>query len=265
MGRATGISLVNVLAFIFLLVMLEVAGLYLLPSHPFVWILPLSLAVVVGLAFLMKRQPSTPEGGQERVVFFNSLADHWSRNNRSEALRELLMQDLADFGIQPDEHVIDIGCGTGVLIGCLLEKLDSRGNVVAVDISPNMLAHAAAEYTDERVRFVLADAEHLPMESGSADRILLFSVWPHILDKESAIAEFWRLLKPGGHLHILHHNSRGSINRVHREAHPSVQEDKLEPAHLLAASLASSGFEVEEFVEEGEYYLVSVKKRVRNE
>jgi len=46
-------------------------------------------------------------------------------------------------GVNPDETVLDVGCGTGNLTGALLARLSATGRVIAVDISPRMIEVAS--------------------------------------------------------------------------------------------------------------------------
>jgi SAM-dependent methyltransferase len=109
--------------------------------------------------------------------------------------------DLVLGGSGPLE-ALDAGCGTGFLSF----ELAARGHrVTGVDFAPAMLAEArrkAAEY-DAPVRFEEADAEQLSFASGSFD----FAISRHVLwtlpHPEAAIAEWVRVLRPGGRLVVL--------------------------------------------------------------
>ena len=95
--------------------------------------------------------------------------------------------------------VVDAPCGAGVAFGALPQN--SRTRYVALDISPAMLARArrrAAKLGLHQIELVQGDAEHLPVENGSAD--LFLSYWglhclPH---PERAVREIARCLRPGG-------------------------------------------------------------------
>ena len=66
------------------------------------------------------------------------------------------MLELAD--IQPGMRVLDLGCGTGVTTQAVLQALDGRGQVLAVDISDPMLQIARQQVRSEQVVFMQADA-----------------------------------------------------------------------------------------------------------
>jgi ubiquinone/menaquinone biosynthesis C-methylase UbiE len=79
-----------------------------------------------------------------------------------------------------------------------------KGLLVGIDLSPVMLVRAARRRASAglQARVVLArgDATRLPLAAASVDRILCFNGLHVIPDKEAAMAEFRRVLKPGGQL-----------------------------------------------------------------
>lgn len=95
----------------------------------------------------------------------------------------------------------EIGSGTGYFSLNLLQ-LGLIGRVVATDISPGMLGELAA--TAERLGLDLeteaTDAEHLPFQDGSVDIVFGHAVLHHLPDLPAALAEFRRVLRPGGTL-----------------------------------------------------------------
>ena len=71
---------------------------------------------------------------------------------------------LNQLHLRGDERVLDAGCGTGKLTRVLLENLP-RGQVVAVDLSTNMVRHSQGNLRPEfgnRIAFVAADLAALP-------------------------------------------------------------------------------------------------------
>ena len=72
-------------------------------------------------------------------------------------------------GAAPRRRWLDVGCGTGALTSSILERADPAG-VVGVDPSEHYIAWATAHVHDDRVRFVVADAAHLP--AGPADVVV---------------------------------------------------------------------------------------------
>jgi ubiquinone/menaquinone biosynthesis C-methylase UbiE len=98
-------------------------------------------------------------------------------------------------------EALEVGSGTGYFSLNLLQ-LGLIGRLVATDISPGMLGKLAA--TAERLGLELeteaSDAEDLPFEDGSFDLVFGHAVLHHLPDLPAALAEFRRVLRPGGTL-----------------------------------------------------------------
>jgi SAM-dependent methyltransferase len=104
------------------------------------------------------------------------------------------------------ETVVDVGCGAGMYVAGARARC---GFNLAGDLSPGMLA--ALEPTDlDRVNL---DAQSLPLADGSADVILANHMLYHVPDREAAVAEFARVLRPGGRL-LAATNSAGSMGTL---------------------------------------------------
>jgi len=139
-----------------------------------------------------------------RIAFFDAMADNWDSWDDLALLAKRMAAGLSHFGVKPHETVVDVGCGTGNLTTAILAALGGTGKVVAVDISPRMIEVARVKVRDARVTWHVGTAESLPVASASVDRIICFSVWPHLVDHQATLAEFARVLRPGGFLHIWH-------------------------------------------------------------
>jgi SAM-dependent methyltransferase len=99
---------------------------------------------------------------------------------------------------QPGEVVADVGCGPG---GTYQPRIATRGSrIVSVDRSPGMLheARGVAVVQGFAGRHVLADAQALPLRDASCDRLLAAQMLYHVPDREAALREMRRVLRPGG-------------------------------------------------------------------
>jgi len=198
----------------------------------------------------------------DKRAFFAGLAAVWDAHQDAAALASGLACGLDEFGVGPDEAVLDVGCGTGNLSAALLARLGRRGRVVAFDIAPAMLEVARTKNPgDSRVRWLEADAERLPLAVGSFDRVICFSVWPHFDAPATAALELARVLRVGGHLHVWHLASRARINAIHAAASHAVQHDLLAPGSEVATVLETAGLSVVQIVDDHDRYLVSAVKR----
>lgn len=192
-----------------------------------------------------------------RSSFFDRIAEQWDSWEDLSSLRQKLASGLDEFAVRSNEIVVDIGCGTGNLTQVLLDRLSSEGRVIAVDISPRMIALAQQKVSDLRAAWYLANAESLPIPDASCDRIICYSVWPHFDRREKIVEEFRRVLRSGGFLHIWHLLSREKINEIHASAGEIVRHDILPPANEIVDILENSDFRVTTSIDDRERYLIT--------
>lgn len=101
---------------------------------------------------------------------------------------------------EPGQTVADLGAGTGYFAPELLARVGPAGRLILVDIDSENLEIARARVSDDpRVRLVVASAARVSaIPSESVDRALLSLVLCCLVEKESAVDETWRILRPGG-------------------------------------------------------------------
>lgn len=120
------------------------------------------------------------------------------RESLADAQAELIC--LAD--AQPGEHVLDIACGTGLVTFPLARAVGGSGRVVATDISDKMIDHirrAAARSGVTQIDAFRTDAETLDtLPDARFDLVTCALGLMYVADTEAAIAEAYRVLKPGG-------------------------------------------------------------------
>jgi len=109
--------------------------------------------------------------------------------------------------LRPDDTVLDVGAGDGLIAFGALDRLGASGRVIFSDISQDLLDHcreaAAAEGLLDRCRFVLAPADGLTgVADESVDVVTTRSVLIYVKDKAAALREFYRVLRPGGRVSL---------------------------------------------------------------
>ena len=107
--------------------------------------------------------------------------------------------------VRPGQRVLDIAGGTGDLAQAFARKVGSEGLVVHTDINASMLRVGRDRLLDAGVVLptVVCDAEKLPFESESFDRVSVGFGLRNMTHKETALAEMHRVLRPGGKLLVL--------------------------------------------------------------
>ena len=101
--------------------------------------------------------------------------------------------------------VVDVGCGWGGSLRKLNERFRPQ-RLVGFDIAPKMVEAATLEAAKVRTasgaaaEVVAADSSALPLPDASVDLVFCHQTFHHLVDQDAAIAEFFRVLKPGGTL-----------------------------------------------------------------
>ncbi len=139
---------------------------------------------------------------QERTGF-NLVAERYERGmeqSRPVVAKLLEMAKLDGAGLR----VLDIACGPG-MVARQAARLETTGEVVGIDIAEEAVKVAqqrAAEEGLANVTFEVMDAENLTFGEASFDRVIISFGLMHFPDSEKALAEVWRVLKPGGILAV---------------------------------------------------------------
>jgi SAM-dependent methyltransferase len=107
--------------------------------------------------------------------------------------------------LKPDDRIIDVGSGAGIDSLIAARMVAPNGEVIGIDMTPAMLekARQAAEESGlQNVEFRMGYAETMPIEDGWADVIISNGVLNLLPDKQAALKEMARVLKPGGRIQI---------------------------------------------------------------
>jgi ubiquinone/menaquinone biosynthesis C-methylase UbiE len=103
-------------------------------------------------------------------------------------------QALIALGLAQQGRLLDLGCGPGAVAARIAGRRPGL-DIVGVDRERDLLALAG-----RRVTPVRADAAELPFASASFDGVHARLVLRHLVDPARALAEMWRVLRPGGRL-----------------------------------------------------------------
>jgi len=106
-------------------------------------------------------------------------------------------------GLQRGERVVDVGSGAGFDSFIAATQVGPTGQVVGIDMTPEMLAKSratAAQVGFDHVEFREGLAEAMPVEDGWADAVISNGVINLCADKQAVFAEIRRVLRPGGTL-----------------------------------------------------------------
>jgi demethylmenaquinone methyltransferase / 2-methoxy-6-polyprenyl-1,4-benzoquinol methylase len=148
----------------------------------------------------------------ERVRrMFAAIARSYDLNNRVHSLwqdqswRRFAVRQAA---VKPTDVALDVACGTGDLTQALARA--GAAKVIGLDFTFEMLEiarHKAgglpATSNPDRITYIQGDAQKLPLTDGFADVVTIAFGIRNVLEPAQAIAEFRRVLRPGGRLVIL--------------------------------------------------------------
>lgn len=97
--------------------------------------------------------------------------------------------------------LLDVGCGQGKSFG-LLNEAFKPSRVIGLDADPHSLdcSRAEAERLGLEVQLIASDCAAIDLPDASVDLLFCHQTFHHLVEQEQALAEFWRVLKPGGYL-----------------------------------------------------------------
>ena len=145
------------------------------------------------------------------IAFFDRLAPQWDADMiKSDEIIETILQN-AD--VRPGIRVLDVACGTGVMIPYYLSK--NVGHVTAIDISPEMTKIARGKFPQANVEIICGDVETEDFPE-KFDCVMIYNAFPHFPEPEQLIRRLSGLLKPGGTLTVAHGMSRAHIDAHHQ-------------------------------------------------
>lgn len=144
------------------------------------------------------------------IEFFDMCAPEWDadmiRND------EIINMILDNAKVCEGKDILDVACGTGVLIPDYLER--NVKSVTAIDISTEMIKIAREKFLQENVIFMCDDVE-TAVFGQKFDSIVVYNAFPHFPNPENLIKVLVSHLKDGGMLTVAHGMSRVQIDKHH--------------------------------------------------
>lgn len=201
-----------------------------------------------------------------RKNFFNDHAEGWidmwykdlatGRHDKHEKDFERLFSLLP---LKRGDRVLDVGCGTGVLVPFILERITETGTLYELDFADKMIETNRRLHGGENIRFILGDAENVALDNASCDVVICFSCFPHFQDKKKAMTTLSRILKPRGIFAVSHFDSSEGINKHHGSCH-AVMHDHLPDEAAMRALLQTVDLGIDVFIDEPGFYCIIARK-----
>ena len=212
----------------------------------------------------MKRTPE--EIYRTRKQFFNDRAESWldtfyrdPETGRLDLHREGLDRLFSVLPLKPGDRVLDAGCGSGVLVPGILERITPAGLLYELDFAEKMIETNRSLHPEDNIRFIVADAADAPLEDAACDAVVCFACFPHFHDRERTLRALSRILKRGGTLAVAHLESSEGLKKHHGSC-DAVMHDHLPAESEMRDLFRRSGLRIGMFVDEPGFYCVRAQK-----
>ena len=197
---------------------------------------------------------------KSRIVTSNTFyTDHWhdiddervARYERMFVWREGHVALLAPLELRPGCRVLDYGCGPGFVTEGIAGIVGPTGHAYGVDLNARFVDNASSRTSGlHNISFHLVDGNRIPVDDATADRLLCKNVLEYVPDVQTTLAEFRRVLEPGGRLLLIDSDwgfvavepwGRERTKRFFDAASPAFKEPEI--GRKLRTHLLDAGFE----------------------
>lgn len=192
--------------------------------------------------------------------YFNDLAPRWDSLPGMADAPELLRSYVERSRHPSPERILDVGCGTGILLPHLFALYPDVRLIVEMDLAEGMLIENARKFQDSRALHLRGDATLTPFVVPTFDLVLCFCALPHFGDPAAVLKGLVRPLRPGGVLTIGHMADSQAVNEFHGSLDAPVRHDRLAPARELASLLGEAGATALIAEEEKDWFFVRGEK-----
>lgn len=197
-----------------------------------------------------------------KMNYFNSMASKWdetvgNNDERKNLLKEILVSKTA---IKEGDRILDIGCGTGILIPLIKGITGDGGSVTAVDPCEEMLQVAESKNSHiTGVEYICSAIEDMEGYFSSFDVVTAFAVFPHIEDKKTALTKIREMLKQDGRLYIFHLAKTDRLNSFHSTLDAPVKHDHMPEREEMEQLFAETGFSMIEYIDRDDLNFIKAK------
>ena len=161
---------------------------------------------------------------EDIIRFFDSHAQNWDSSWKEEefvVMRKILERSK----LTKEDILLDIACGTGILVPFFLERGLAFSHIQGIDISPKMVEIFSQKFPD--ISVLCADFNTALFPDDFFTYIIIFNSFPHFLEPENLFKRVSQILKPGGKLVIAHSKTREKVDHHHEHCKGIVRTHRL--------------------------------------
>ncbi len=136
----------------------------------------------------------------------NRLIDRLEFRGRDPFFVQMREAYLDRMALDPDARVLEVGCGTGVVVRALVQRPGFSGTVIGIDPSPVFIDAArklaAEEGLADRIQLEVGDGHAVVFPDACFDAVLAHTVISHVTDPLALLRECARVVRPGGQVAV---------------------------------------------------------------
>jgi len=204
---------------------------------------------------------------KKRKDFFNMHARKWDDMWYKDASTGQYIKHKKGFErlfnllpLKEGDSVLDVGCGTGILVPFILNRIKDKGVLYELDYAHEMLRINCNLHREKNVNFILAEAENTPFKIYVFDLIICFCCFPHFHDKKNALLSMVKTLKRDGFFVVSHFDSSEELNMRH-VSYEAVMHDRLPDEKTMRDLFYTAGLNIYKFIDETGFYYIMAKKQ----
>ena len=192
---------------------------------------------------------------RKQQEFFDSRAAEWEERCYPPATCRRVEELVFSLSFEVGSTVLDVGAGTGILHAPLSQALGREGQIIAFDLSFEMIKRAAGRERSASHCCFQGDVESIPLPSSYCDVVICFACFPHFDAPDRALLEMSRVLRRGGQFFIAHLLGSDELAE-HHGSHPVVSKDLLPPADRMRGLCSEAGLEHVDITDTAGLYLL---------
>lgn len=194
---------------------------------------------------------------EKKDFMFDKRASSYDDGFEGKLSKKFYTSLLKQVKLTQEMNVLDVGCGTGMLLRKMADRCEIKG--YGIDVEENMIAEAKKKCPEMNIQ--ISKSEAMPFDSETFDVLTACMAYHHFSDKEGFAKEAARVLKSGGSLYIADprfpYVVRKTINAV---LHHRNITGKFFTPQEIHNDFAAYGFEAASLLINGYVQVVELKK-----